>query len=92
VHRLVRRVPPGFVVTFGQVAALLGRPQAARAVGRAMRLTAPDVPWHRVLNARGGISRRANVSAMVTQRILLEREGIAIRRGRVVLRHHRWQN
>jgi len=91
VHRLVRRVPRGRVVTYGQVAALLGRPGAARAVGRAMRICPPGVPWHRVLNASGGISLRANVSGMVTQRILLEREGVAVRRGRVALRRHRWR-
>jgi methylated-DNA-protein-cysteine methyltransferase related protein len=78
-------------VTYGQVAALVGRPRAARAVGRAMRACPPGVPWHRVLNARGGISLRASVSGMVTQRILLEGEGVAIRRGQVSLRKYRWQ-
>jgi methylated-DNA-protein-cysteine methyltransferase related protein len=56
-----------------------------------MRFCPPGVPWHRVLNARGGISRRANVSGMVTQQILLEREGVPVRRGRVALRQHRWR-
>jgi methylated-DNA-protein-cysteine methyltransferase-like protein len=87
----VRRIPRGCVVTYGQVAALLGRPRAARAVGHAMRFCPPGVPWHRVLNAKGGISLRANVSGMVTQRILLEREGVAVRRGLVALRTHRWR-
>jgi len=49
-----------------------------------------SVPWHRVVNAQGGISLRANVEGMVTQRIRLEQEGVAVRRGRVSLRRHRW--
>jgi alkylated DNA nucleotide flippase Atl1 len=49
------------------------------------------LPWHRVVNAQGGISARARVSSMLTQRILLEQEGVALRRGRVVLRVHQWQ-
>jgi alkylated DNA nucleotide flippase Atl1 len=49
-----------------------------------------DVPWHRVVNASGGISRRARMESMLTQRMLLIREGVALRRGRVVLARHRW--
>jgi methylated-DNA-protein-cysteine methyltransferase related protein len=56
-----------------------------------MRICPPGVPWHRVLNAKGGISLRANVGGMLTQRILLEREGVAVRRGLIALRNHRWR-
>ena len=79
------------MATYGQLAALLGRPRSARAVGRALAQCPADLPWHRVVNAQGGISARAWVSSMLTQRILLEQEGVALRRGRVVLRVHRWQ-
>jgi len=92
VNRLVRRIPPASVATYGQIAALLGRPRGARAVGWAMRHCAPGVPWHRVVNARGGISLRQNVGSMLTQRVLLEQEGVALRRGRVPLRRYRWQD
>ena len=92
VYRLVRQVPRGRVVTYGQVAALLGYPRAARAVGQAMRHCPPSLPWHRVVNARGGISVRGNVGSMLTQRILLEQEGVVFRRGRVVLTRFRWQS
>ena len=91
VYRLVRRVPPGHVVTYGQLAALAGFPRRARAVGRAMRDCPSDVPWHRVVNAQGAISRRPRVSGMLTQRIRLEQEGIRLRGGRVLLRLHRWE-
>jgi methylated-DNA-protein-cysteine methyltransferase-like protein len=90
VWRLVRRIPRGRVATYGQIAALLGRPRAARAVGRAMHDCPDDVPWHRVVNASGGISRRARMDSMLTQRMLLIREGIMLRHGRVPLARHRW--
>ena len=77
-------------MTYGQVAARLGVPRAARAVGGAMRRCPDDVPWHRVLNAQGRISRRRRAAGMLTQRIRLEQEGIGLRRGRVVLDRYRW--
>jgi methylated-DNA-protein-cysteine methyltransferase-like protein len=89
-YRLVRRVPRGRVVTYGQVAALLGRPRGARAVGQAMRACPHGVPWHRVVNARGGISARPRMEGMATQRIRLQQEGVAFRRGVVNLSRYRW--
>lgn len=91
VYALVRRIPAGSVVTYGQVAALLGRPRSARAVGGAMRHCPDDVPWHRVVNAQGGISRRRHEGSMLTQRIRLEHEGVRLRRGRVPLSRYRWE-
>jgi methylated-DNA-protein-cysteine methyltransferase related protein len=91
VYALVRRVPPGRVVTYGQVAALVRRPRAARAVGAAMKQCPAGVPWHRVVNAQGGISRRRVASGMLTQRIRLEQEGVRLRHGRVPLAHYRWE-
>jgi len=90
VLELVTKIPRGRVATYGQLAMLLGRPRSARAVGQALR-RADGVPWHRVVNAQGGISRRSRMSGMMTQRILLEQEGIVFRRGRVVLVRFRWQ-
>ena len=91
VWRLVRRIPRGRVATYGQLAALLGRPRAARAVGQAMHDCPRDVPWHRVVNASGGISPRPRVESMLTQRMLLAREGLTLRRGRVRLVNDRWR-
>jgi methylated-DNA-protein-cysteine methyltransferase-like protein len=90
VYRLVEEIPRGRVVTYGQLAAILGWPRAARAVGYAMRHCPPGLPWHRVVNASGGISLRANVGSMMTQRLLLEQEGVPVRRGRIRLDPHRW--
>jgi len=91
IYRLIRGVPRGQVVTYGQVAMWLGRPRSARAVGGAMGRCPDDVPWHRVVNAQGGISRRRQVSGMLTQRMRLEQEGVRLRRGRVPLASYRWE-
>jgi len=90
VYRLVARIPRGRVVTYGQIAVLLGYPRAARAVGYAMKQVPAHLPWHRVVNAQGGISLRANVGNMLTQRLLLEQEGVTVRRGRIRLQQYRW--
>lgn len=92
VYRLVRRVPPGRVTSYGEVAALLGAPRAARGVGQALR-TLPrgsDVPWWRVLNARGAVSLPALHGHL--QRGLLEAEGVRFGRGGAVdWARHRWR-
>ena len=94
VYALVRRVPRGRVVTYGQVAAILGQPRAARAVGTALsNLPGPLVrlvPWQRVINAAGGISFRGDVHRPDLQRALLELEGVVFRGNRVDLARFRW--
>jgi methylated-DNA-protein-cysteine methyltransferase-like protein len=94
VYRVVRRVPRGKVVTYGQVAAILGQPRGARAVGTALAaLDGPMlalVPWQRVINAAGRCSQRDGLAADL-QRRLLEREGVRFdRRGHVDLKRVRW--
>ena len=89
----VRETPRGRVVTYGQVALELGAPAAARAVGYALRALPPDteVPWWRVLNAKGGISLRGRGAGADLQRARLEAEGVAFSDdGRVDLRTFRW--
>lgn len=94
VYALVREVPRGKVVTYGQVAAILGHPRAARAVGTALsNLTRPMarlVPWQRVINAAGRISIRGDIQRPDLQRQLLELEGVAFRRDSVDLKRYRW--
>ncbi len=78
VYALVHAIPPGKVLTYGQVARLLDVPHGARAVGWAMlRLpNGTDVPWHRVINAKGGISTGYAENGQLIQRTLLEAEGV----------------
>ncbi|MEJ2290082.1 MAG: MGMT family protein [Deinococcales bacterium] len=86
VLRVVRSVPAGRVVSYGQVALLAGRPGAARAVGavlRGLRDDDGDVPWQRVVNARGGISTY-KVGHGELQSALLRAEGVELRGDRIV--------
>ncbi len=96
VYAMVRKVPRGHVATYGQIATLLGSPRVARQVGFALsgawRVQDEDpVPWHRIINAKGGISTRGDVGLGIDQRALLEREGIEFRtNGTVDLSRYRW--
>ena len=75
---LVRQIPPGRVMTYGQIATLLGTPRAARAVGYAMFFVrGGDVPWHRVVNAKGMISLGGETDRPLMQRDMLQAEGVA---------------
>ncbi len=56
VYRALASVPCGKVVSYGQIAYLLGRPRAARAVGWAMRRCPDTLPWHRVVREDGSIA------------------------------------
>ena len=91
VYALVRQVPCGRVVTYGQIARALGAPRAARTVGWAMRDCPDDVPWQRVVNARGEISLRPT-SGYHEQRARLREEGIRFNRsGRIDLDKYGWK-
>ncbi len=79
VWALVRQVPRGRVVTYGQVATMLGSPRLARQVGWAMAASGnakPPVPWQRVINASGRISGRGEHERAALQELLLRRERV----------------
>lgn len=78
IYEVVCRIPRGRVATYGQVAREAGLPGQARLVGYALHNLPDetDVPWHRVVNARGGISLDMESGAGRLQRALLEAEGI----------------
>jgi methylated-DNA-protein-cysteine methyltransferase-like protein len=90
---VVRKVLPGRVATYGQIAELAGLEGHARQVGYALH-NLPDgsnVPWHRVINAKGEISPRSAGDSHELQRMLLEAEGVEIDlRGRIDLGVFRW--
>ena len=78
VWKLVQLIPPGRVATYGQIAAMLGNPRAARTVGWALSSTPKslDIPWHRVINSRGEISQGDDRASASLQKELLEQEGV----------------
>jgi O-6-methylguanine DNA methyltransferase len=79
---VVRRIPPGRVATYGEVAALAGKPRAARAVGNIMReCTRRDVPCHRVIAAGGRLGGYGGSEGM--KRALLAAEGVTVSGARV---------
>lgn len=80
IYRLVLRIPRGRVMTYGQIARLLEERYSPRLVGWAMHATPRDgrnIPWHRVINSRGGISTgRVILTEPDLQRLMLEAEGV----------------
>ena len=93
IWREVRKIPRGRVATYGQIAELAGLDGHARQVGYALHNLPEksDVPWHRVVNARGEISPRSAGDSHELQRMLLEAEGVVLDlRGRIDLREYRW--
>jgi len=94
IYAVVKRIPPGRVATYGQVAALAGRPGHARQVGYALSAIPDqnDVPWHRVVNAKGQVSIRSEAGYGTVQRVLLEAEGVKFDDDeRIDLTRHRWR-
>jgi len=89
---VVRRIPPGRVATYGDVAALAGQPRAARAVGNIMRgCGRPDVPCHRVIAAGGRIGGYGGNERL--KRALLAAEGVIVSGMRVrELDRVRWRS
>lgn len=91
VYQVVRRIPQGSVATYGQIAALAGRPRGARQVGYAMHRCPSGLAWHRVINAQGRISLPADSTGGLAQRRRLEAEGVVFIGGRVDLSVYGWQ-
>jgi O-6-methylguanine DNA methyltransferase len=79
---VVRRIPSGRVSTYGDIAALAGRPRASRAVGNIMRsCSEPGVPCHRVISAGGLLGGYGGNLQM--KRELLRAEGVEVGMGRI---------
>lgn len=88
VYAVVRRIPAGTVTSYGRIAQMLGRPNAARAVGYALSALKDnsdeeaddydDVPWHRVINSQGRISIQNREYSAQQQARLLRSEGVRV--------------
>jgi methylated-DNA-protein-cysteine methyltransferase-like protein len=91
---VIRRIPRGWVATYGQVAAIAGLPRRARLVGQVLQQLGQvsDIPWHRVVNARGEVSYSLSRNGGdALQQRLLEKEGVEFDdRNRFDLERFRW--
>ena len=94
IYAVVKRIPYGRVATYGQIAKLAYLAGHARQVGYALNALSEHagVPWHRVINAKGEISRRADPICEVRQRQLLKKEGVLFDdRNRTSLERFGWK-
>jgi methylated-DNA-protein-cysteine methyltransferase-like protein len=91
VFQIVRRIPPGRIMTYGQIALILGEGYTPRTVGFVMHSSGNKVPWHRVINSQGVCSTNKILLPADKQQRMLEREGIKFdKRGRCDLESYRW--
>ncbi|MDL4840463.1 MGMT family protein [Aquibacillus rhizosphaerae] len=81
---IIKGIPYGKVMTYGQIAKVAGNPRAARQVSRVLHSMSRkyELPWHRVINSQGKISLKDE--GYTTQRILLEKEGVEFDRNNKV--------
>ena len=93
VYKIVRRIPRGRVMTYGQIAYMLGEGYTPRTVGFVMHgANESNTPWHRVINSQGKISTGRLVLPADKQQRLLEREGVKFdERGRCDLEKCLWK-
>jgi len=92
VFELVRRIPVGRVMTYGQIAEILGEGYTPRTVGFVMHSADEETtPWHRVINSQGGCSTQHIILPHDRQQRMLEAEGIQFDvRARCDLKRYRW--
>jgi methylated-DNA-protein-cysteine methyltransferase-like protein len=91
--KAIKAIPRGGVATYAQIAALAGNHRAARQVVRVLHASSEKdrLPWHRVINSRGGISL-ARGRGFEEQKRLLLHEGVRVSRlGRIDLEEFRWE-
>ncbi len=96
VYKIVSKIPKGRVTTYGNIAFILGKPRAARAVGYALNVLKKEeteIPWQRVINSQGMISFKGDIFRANLQRKLLEQEGIHFdKNDKIDLKKYGWLN
>lgn len=92
VYELIKVIPKGKVVTYGQVAAVCGAPWAAWEVGQIAHYGPIELPWHRMVNKQGGLASGFVPGGREQQKMKLEKEGIKFdKNDRVNMELHLWQ-
>lgn len=92
VYEIVRQIPVGKVMTYGQIADILGEGYTARTVGYVMHAASTqNVPWQRVINSQGGCSTSKMTTPHNLQQNLLEEEGVIFKANETCdLKIYRW--
>lgn len=82
---IIKNIPPGKVMTYGQIARLAGSPRGARQVVRILHSMSAKyhLPWHRVINSKGEIGLKEN-EAISAQKQFLEDEGVVFNKNHVI--------
>jgi methylated-DNA-protein-cysteine methyltransferase-like protein len=93
VWQWIAAVPRGKVASYGQIAALAGKPRHARHVGSVLRKlpAGTRLPWHRILLGNGALAFAPGSQAWRRQQSLLADEGIPLLQGRVHMPTHQWR-
>lgn len=95
IYQIVRQIPVGQVATYGQIAELANMPGQARLVGYALyRVVETDeVPWHRVINAKGEVSHSPfREGSDYLQQELMEQEGVKFnQKNKIKLSEYQWR-
>jgi methylated-DNA-protein-cysteine methyltransferase-like protein len=92
VIEIIKNIPEGKVATYGQIAAYAGNPRAARQVAYILHSSSgkENLPWHRVVNSKGGISLKPR-RGYELQKQLLKEEGITFKENDCIdLEDHLW--
>lgn len=91
VYRIVRKIPRGRVMTYGEIAYILGESYTPRTVGFVMHGAGDNTPWHRVINSQGRCSTGNLVLPSDKQQRMLEAEGVEFdNKGRCDLEIYLW--
>lgn len=90
VYALVRNIPRGRVMTYGQIAALCGSPRSARIVGQIAHWGPMDLPWQRVVNKKGGLARGYTSGGLEAHKRELEADGVEVKDYRVDVDNLLW--
>lgn len=90
IYDLVAQIPPGRVMTYGQIAALCGSARSARIVGQVAHWGPMDLPWQRVVNKRGGLAGGYTTGGREAHRRDLEAEGVRVDDYRVDIEKLLW--
>jgi O-6-methylguanine DNA methyltransferase len=92
VYEITREIPKGKVATYGQIAKIVGKPKAARAIGAFMRMNpdAPHTPCHRVVSSVGVLTGYSGVGGVKQKREMLIKEGVNFNGEKVDLIKSQW--